>query len=268
MAPGRKDLLGFPVVAETTLHTSTELPSFARYLLRQRLLGWIAFPVLGPALALAMRIAGRYTVRNRKQIRLQFRQIVRDNPHLLICPNHLTMIDSAIIQWALASNLYYFFHYRKLPWNIPAIENFGHSFFLRLITYLTKCIPIDRRGPVEHREDVLNRMTWLLQDGDPILLFPEGRRSRTGRLDLEGAAYGPGLLLQRVPDTAVLCIYLRGDHQTARSTLPVKGEQFTLTMRLIRPKTDMHGLRGQRDLAQRILAELQSMEEDYFRSKT
>jgi hypothetical protein len=39
-------------------------------------------------------------------------------------------------------------------------------------------------------------------------------------------------------------------------------------MRLIRPKTDMNGLRGQRDLAQRILAELQSMEEDYFRSKT
>jgi len=244
-----------------------DLPSFARYLLWQRFLGWLVFPVMGAALVLAMRLVGRYTIREMNEIRHEFRRIVRENPSLLICPNHLTMIDSGVIQWALAPNTFYFLHYRKLPWNIPAVENFGHNFFLRLITYLTKCIPIDRSGPGEHREGVLDRMAWLLHRGDPILLFPEGRRSQTGRLDLEGAAYGPGLLLQRVPDTAVLCIYMRGDHQTAKSTLPAKGERFTLALRLIRPSTEQKGMRAQRDLSHQILAELQSMEEDFFHSR-
>lgn len=241
-----------------------DMPSFARYLLWQRLLGWLAFPVLGVVLVLVMRLVGRYSIRDVKTVRREFRRIVRESPSLLICPNHLTMVDSAIIQWALASNTFYFFHYRKLPWNIPAVENFNHSFWLRLIVYLTKCIPIDRKGSPEHREGVLDRMTWLLRRGDPILLFPEGRRSQTGRLDLEGAAYGTGLLLQRVPDAAVLCIYLRGDHQEKKSSLPVKGERFSLSMRLIKPVTEYKGMRAQKDLSHQILSVLQSLEDDYF----
>ena len=55
----------------------------------------------------AMRVYARYRIPRMRAVRRQFREICKthDGP-LLICPNHLTMVDSAIVMWALACLLY------------------------------------------------------------------------------------------------------------------------------------------------------------------
>lgn len=248
----------------STANAAKKRPAFSGSLSRQRVIGNIIFPFLSPFLAATLRNVMGYRIREREGIREAYRQIVREHPSLLICPNHLTMVDSAVIQWALGSNTFYTLNFSKLPWNVPAIEHFGHNLILRLLTYLTKCIPIDRKGSAEHREEVTEKMGWLLRKGDPILIFPEGRRSRSGRIDIEGAAYGPGLLVQKNPGTAVLCVYCRGEGQKVSSTVPKRGEVFSVRLRLIEPVTEQKSLRGQRDLAEQILKALKELEAEHF----
>ena len=90
----------------------------------------------------------------------------------------------------------------------------------------------------------LDKLAHLLKRGHLVLMFPEARRSRTGRIDRTHAAHGVGRLVKAVPGTRVLCVYLRGDHQDEYSLLPVKGETFHLGMSWLEPATHSKGLRG------------------------
>src|SRR6266851_1725254 len=75
-----------------------------------------------------------------------------DGP-LLVCANHLTMIDSALIAWALGS---------------PAS---------RLLIYLMKCVPVTRGGDRGEVAGVLGRLVYLRDRREAVLVFPEGGRS-------------------------------------------------------------------------------------------
>lgn len=122
----------------------------------------------------------------------------------LICSNHRTMIDSYMVGhlsnwpwgWLLP---------RKLPYHPAAKENFFRNPTISWFSSRWRCIPV-RRGVRDF--EALAMMTKALPTGQ-MLIFPEGTRSRDGKL-LEGRP-GTGKLIH---DTRckVVPVYHRGMH--------------------------------------------------------
>ncbi|MCB0330242.1 MAG: 1-acyl-sn-glycerol-3-phosphate acyltransferase [Bdellovibrionales bacterium] len=235
-----------------------------RRLQLQRWFGWLALLPLGFGIVLYMRYVHRLRIRHHRKVRRRFYELTKHSKRFMICANHLTMVDSVILLWAFRSIPQYCLDYRLFSWNIPAFENFSDRFSWRIITFLTKCIPIERKGTKSHIDSVLHKLTRLLNDGDVCTIFPEGTRSRTGRVELSNATYGVGSVLNNVKDCDVLCVYLRGDSQESYSNFPSKGESFNIEIELITPKSDNVGLRAVRDISMQILEKIKEMEERYF----
>lgn len=236
-------------------------------LILQRLLGRIFLIPIGIPVLFCLRYICRYRIENIHETRKAFRKICRENRPLIICANHLTMIDSVILIWALASLPSYFSQYRLLTWNVPAVENYAHKIRHRIFSYLTKCIPIDRVGTSEHIGAVLGKIRWLVARGEVVTIYPEGTRSRSGRIQVESVTYGIGKILQALPSCDVLCLYLRGDRQETYSFYPKRGEHFHLQMERITPSSVHTGRRAIRDLSIQTISKLKEMEDRYFQSK-
>ena len=188
----------------------------------------------------------------------------RDRRPLLVCANHLTLIDSAIIAWALGSAGWFLLRFDSLPWNVPERSNFAVSWLQRMLSYVMKCRPVTRGGNRQEVAQVLGDLTALLSFGEAALVFPEAGRSRTGRVDRSAAGAGVGRIVQSLPGCRVLCIYLRGDGQEIYSDYPKKGETFRVSLRLIEPTSTRRGLRGSQEISRRIVDELADMENGYF----
>jgi hypothetical protein len=92
------------------------------------------------------------------------------------------------------------------------------------------------------------------------LIFPEGGRSRTGRIEIESAATGVGRVIRSVPNCRVLCVYLRGRNQTGYSRIPARRDRFDVALAEIEPKTDASGLRASRNLAIQVTRKLHELE--------
>ena len=95
------------------------------------------------------------------------------------------------------------------------------------------------------------------------MVFPEGGRSRSGRVDVTSAAWGVGRVV-RSAGCRVLCVYLRGDAQVGHTDLPIRGDTIRARLALLEPKTDHAGLRGSRELARQILGRLAELEREHF----
>ncbi len=241
------------------------LSSLDRLALRlQRVIARLLSPVWVPIAAAVLWLAG-YRVPRCRVIRREYRRIcaARRGP-LLICANHLTMIDSALIASALGSPWWYLRRFSALPWNMPERRNFGASWPSRMLTYVMKCLPITRGGDRAAVTHTLQSFTYLLAHGEVGLVFPEGGRSRTGRVEPESAAYGVGRIVRELPGCQVLCVYLRGERQRTFSDLPHRGDRFSISLELITPASSASGLRADRDLARQIVAQLALMERKYF----
>lgn len=237
----------------------------SRYLLNiQRNLGRLASIIIGPLMFLFIKCM-HYRIHDLKNVRKTFREHIEGyRGPWLICPNHLTMIDSLVIAYAIAPLYRYLVDYRMLPWNLPERANFQRNIFLTIFCYLGKCIPISRGGDREVMKHTLEKCIYLLTKGEVVLVFPEGGRSRTGQVDGENFSYGVGRFATTVENCRVMCMYLRGEGQTSYSNFPRFGERFTLTMDTLRPSSQFSGLKGQRDCAHQIVERLKQMEEDYF----
>src|SRR5262249_49065389 len=111
---------------------------------------------------------------------------------------------------------------------------------------------------------VLARITWLLARGEAGLMFPEGGRSRSGRVDTQASTYGVGRVVRALPRLRVLCVYLRGDSQATWWDARVRGERFRVRVEEIEPKSDHGGLRGSLEVSRQILAKLGDMEREHF----
>lgn len=105
---------------------------------------------------------------------------IKNVPHkrnLLLVPNHITMIDSFLV----GTTAFYPEVILKpwlIPWSPAAEENFFSNPFLAWISSKWKAIPVKRgRKDLE----VLNKMIEVLPYGT-MINFPEGTRSRTGKL--------------------------------------------------------------------------------------
>ncbi len=183
---------------------------------------------------------------------------------LLLCANHLTMFDSFVIGWAIGSPGGYLRDFGAVPWNTPEEVHFASTWWKRILVYLYKCVPLKRGGDRAQVAKTLDKVRFLLARGETVLVFPEGGRSRTARVEVDSAAYGVGRLVTSLPGCRVLCVYLRGEGQGSWSDLPRRGERFHVAVALIEPKSDKRGLRASLDVARQITAQLAEMEHSYF----
>jgi 1-acyl-sn-glycerol-3-phosphate acyltransferase len=226
-----------------------------------RLLAWLWIPLVVGVLRLGM----GWRIEGAREARRRFRQLRRGSPGgLLVCANHLTMVDSFVIAWALAPAWWYVVHYGSVPWNTPERENFARTWPMRALVWLMKCIPVRRGGDRREVGLVLARIAWLLGRGEAALIFPEGGRSRTGRVDTAATTYGVGRVARAHPGTRVLCVYLRGERQETWSDLPARGESFRVRVSELEPKSERRGLRGSLEVSQQVLAKLAEMEREHF----
>ena len=240
----------------------------SRDLARLRLQLWVAraTAVLWVPLTVAlMRFGFRWRIVGITEARRRYREVWGDgSAPVLVCANHLTLVDSAVIAWALGSPWWWLRHFSSLPWNVPERKNFAASLVQRVLVYLMKCVPITRGSDRKAVAAVLDRLVHLMAHGEAVLIFPEGGRSRTGRIDLDNPTYGPGRIATELPGCRVVCVYLRGEGQTTYGDLPARGERFHVRVSSIVPRTERSGLRGSVEVSRQILSELVDLERSHF----
>lgn len=235
----------------------------------QHLLAQLFIPFTYAVGIFLMRVLLNYRWEDLKSVRRQLQTLVRtgEGP-LMILPNHLTMIDSLIIIWAMTPFWKALGHPELFPWNTPEKKNYAHVAPVRFFTYIGKCIPVVRGGSAEKTKELLDKIRQLLSWGQTMMMFPEGKRSETGRVDTENFAYGIGQIIHDMRQSGIrprlMLVYLRGRGQVTKSTAPKWGERFTLQAKLFDPQTQLQGLRAGRDLSTQIVRELASMETAYF----
>jgi 1-acyl-sn-glycerol-3-phosphate acyltransferase len=234
-------------------------------LLLQREVGRLLAPLWIPLVVGVLRFGLGWRIEGAREARRRYRAARRGaRSGILVCANHLTMVDSFAIAWALAPAWWYVLHYGAVPWNTPERENFARTRPMRALVWLLKCIPVRRGGDRREVAGVLARVAWLLSRGETALIFPEGGRSRTGRVDTSATTYGVGRIVRAVPGLRVLCVHLRGERQESWSDLPARGERFRVRVEELEPKSERGGLRGSLEVSQQVLAKLAEMEREHF----
>ncbi len=228
----------------------------------QKLIGNLFFIFIGNLILFYFKFIKKYQYRHIKNLRNFYKEIIKLDQPILICPNHITYIDSVILNWFLANNFFYLRHFSKLPWNIPAKENVRKSLLFTIITYLTKCILIERRGTKQHKDLVMRKLKYLLENKEPVCIFIQGTRSEV--LEENQIHYGAGQLITEVPNTKVLVFYIRGKKQKQKSIFPKTKEDFYVNYKLLEPKINSTGIRAQKEVSLQIFNELKKMENEYF----
>lgn len=128
------------------------------------------------------------------------REHVPRGPNTLMMSNHQTMIDSFIV----GLSVYYpesLIRPSLIPWNPAAEENLYKTALIGWLADNWKCIPVARG-----RKDVsaIYKIGKALRFS-PVLLFPEGTRSRSG--DIRDGRGGAGLMILETNPTVVpVCI--------------------------------------------------------------
>jgi len=123
-----------------------ELPARA-YLVVQREISRLLSPFSLMLIWIALRFIGGYRIDNLAEVRRAAREIrARGSAPLLVCANHLTMVDSFLITWALGNPLWFIVHFSALPWNVPERLNFAANSWQKAAVYVLKCVPIHRGG--------------------------------------------------------------------------------------------------------------------------
>lgn len=231
----------------------------------QDFMGRLTIVFIAPLYFLLARIFF-YRIRNLREIRRQSTaEFAKHKGPWIICANHLTMVDSYLLGHAIFSLPQHITSYKNLPWNLPERSNFQSNIVLALLCYLSKCIPVDRGGPRGKLKKTLDKCAYLLSNGHNVMIFPEGRRSRSGMVDKEGFSYSVGRFIKNVENCKVMCIYMRGDKQHSYGSIPSWGDKFSAQIEVFTPEPIAEtGLRAQREYATQIINRLAQMEENYF----
>lgn len=232
-------------------------------LLLQRILSFVLFPILYFGVWFWMVVIQGYRVPHIRSLRKQYRQIQQAHPGpLLLCPNHLTFIDSLILIWALSPAWRYIVSYKRFPWNLPKQTHVENNLLFKLVCYLGKCIyiPLDKTKT----KQAMLKAKYLMDLKQDFMIFPEGTRSNTGRINTTNYIYGVGQLILDTPELTVLSIYLRGKHQQKASVFPQKKDVFDIQLEVIKPSTTLSGRRAMRDIASQLIEQLVKMEAQHF----
>ena len=235
------------------------------YLEVQRFLSRLSFIIFGPIIFFLVFKVHGHKLGNLKATRKKYRKLLSeaDGP-VLVCSNHLTFVDSIIQAVFFNSIGGYLRNFQLLPWNLPEKKNFNHKLSHRIVCYLGKCIPVTRGASNSDGKKSLQKMLYILNKGDVISIFPEGKRSRSSMVDTEDFSYGVGKILNECENAKVLCLYMRGKQGGGFSTFPEKGQNFHFEMEMLAPKSQLKGLRKVRDLSTQVITKIAAMEKEYF----
>ncbi|MDB2447143.1 1-acyl-sn-glycerol-3-phosphate acyltransferase [bacterium] len=240
----------------------------------QRAVSHLLFVVLGPVFSFIVFRKFKIRILELKAIRQKYRELLTNsdngnNGPILICSNHLTYVDSIIQTIAVSSVFGHLLRPSRMAWHLPEKSNFAHKPLWRLICYLGKCIPVIRSGTKEETKRVTNKMQYVLGRGDVISIFPEGKRSKNGRLDTERFSYAVGQILKGHENCRVLCIFMRDKDKehNAYSVFPRKDADYCFDMELLTPTSNMKGLRKAKDLSTQVMMKLKEMEDSFFSEK-
>jgi 1-acyl-sn-glycerol-3-phosphate acyltransferase len=231
----------------------------------QRRIGWLVAPLWIPLCIALMKFGLRWRIEGMDEARRVFARVRSESQSpILVCGNHLTMLDSFLISWALSGPTGYLRDYASLAWNTPERENFASTWWKRVLVYLMKCVPVERGGDRQAVGMVLKKLIYLMGRGEVAMVFPEGGRSRLSRVDTDAVTYGVGRIVKALPGCRVVCVYLRGDSQQSWSGAPKRGERFRVQADYFEPKSDQKGMRGSVDITRQVLTRLAEMEQRHF----
>ena len=221
---------------------------------------------------LAARFRFGYRFRDAARFRERvWAELDRHDGPVIWAANHLTLIDSFIIFWAVfpwrkAANA------RLAPWSTPEYRNY---YFLggrlrraavRALMYLCRCIPFLREGEdeasVRWREKVFEKCVWILRNGGSIFVYPEAGRSRSGWLEPRRPKDFLGRMALEAPAAKFLCVYLRGESQLYTTVYPARGESFRMYAELV--PAVLPGETNARQISQRLFNTLGELQRQWF----
>ncbi len=205
----------------------------------------------------------RYRIQNLETVRKEYLALVKEQePPIVICANHLTYVDSLLIAYALGGLTHFLLHFHSLPWNLPKKTNVRACWYYPLLCYLGKCLqlPVELKGAKE----VLETSKALLNKQQAVLLFPEGTRSESGRIEPEMVQYGIGELIESSPNSNALLIYLRGNKTSKKAKYPEQDQTFYVKLQVQTFHSEKRGRRAHREIAQEVILSLKRLEDEYF----
>jgi hypothetical protein len=227
---------------------------------------WVNFLWFGAIFVLVLRLIARYRIRNKSELREKANLLMAeagDRP-TIICSNHLTLIDSMIITWAICPPVASIVNFKRVPWHMPEFANFAKNFALKFMCYLGKSIFVKRGGGSKERRKSMDQIHWLLDNGHVFCMFPEGGRSRSGRVQTDSATYSVGEMIQQHPTAKVLTMYIRGDEQKTWGKWPKFGTTVEADIRELKIGEIEQGRKGARDISIRIIEDLIKLETEYL----
>jgi 1-acyl-sn-glycerol-3-phosphate acyltransferase len=145
---------------------------------------------------------------------------------VLLASNHASLVDPPLVGVCLQRELSF----------LAKRELFRSSLFGRLIRSL-HAIPIDRGG-VTHR--TLKTVVERLREGRAVLVFPEGTRTKTGRLG--GARAGIGFLAA-MSGCPVLPVAITGTYRVWRTILTGRRVTVRFGAPIVPQELGTHSLR-------------------------
>lgn len=229
----------------------------------QRAVSRALSPLWVPLLIGVMRLVLGWRIEDAAAVRREYARLRRTSTApLLVCANHLTMLDSFVVAWAIGGVGFYLRDFAAMPWNTPERTLFAARGWQRVLVWLFKCVPIERGTDRAEIARTLAKIRFLLEGREAVLIFPEGGRSRSGRVEVDAAAHGVGRLVTSLPGCRVFCVYLRGRGQASFSDAPRRGERFDVSASVIEPKSDRRGVRGSVDVSRQIVGRLAELERE------
>jgi monolysocardiolipin acyltransferase len=157
-----------------------------------------------PVFVFIMKVLNRTRVRGKRHLQSGPRPLV-------FVSNHVTLLDDGFIG-VLVFPPRALFEYGFIPHHVPEERNFFKGPLLSWFLRRMKCIPI-RRGEGVFQPAV-DQVIAVLRAGGVVHIFPEGTRTRTGKL-MAGKA-GVGRVLYETGATVVPCY-----HRGLEKVLPV-----------------------------------------------
>ncbi|TKJ41718.1 hypothetical protein CEE37_03890 [candidate division LCP-89 bacterium B3_LCP] len=157
-----------------------------------------------PFFCFLMKVLNRTEIQNKHIIQ-------RARPPFIFCSNHVSMLDDTFVDPVVFAPRAYW-DFRFIAYHTPEKKNFFKGPFFSFIMYASRCVPITRGKGVF--QPGMERLIRVLKSGKIVHIYPEGTRTRSGKLGK--AKIGVGRLVRETGAPVIPCY-----HQGLDKVLPI-----------------------------------------------